>query len=159
MRLWLQQQQWLRLLTMFCDAGEPTSFGAPAPVLFYAKRGSSRNSVQNELDEELKFITPFFAFPWGKVPNECEADEGKLTVRSLLLVTSANSPFPSSVTLTRDSFLACRLGRRFCLRQRCPLDTRAPGEALMRCSLNYCSFFCTEKRAEPKRRGFANDDW
>ena len=85
-----------------------------------------------------------FAFPWG-VPNGCETDEGRRCCSMSAVVGTCEHRFPSSVMLTHDSSLACRLGRRFCLRQRCPPDTRG-----LACRLG--RRFCLRQRCPPDTR-------
>ena len=65
---------------------------------------SSRFSVQNDKKNNPSKVFRTFAFPWRKVPNGCEADEGK-PYRMISVVDDIfRRAFPSSVTLTRDSF-------------------------------------------------------
>ncbi len=86
-----------------------------------------------------------FAFPWGKVPNGCETDEGRRCCSMSAVVGACEHRFPSSVALSRTSGLACRLGRRFCLRQRYPADTRG-----LACRLG--RRFCLRQRCPPDTR-------
>ena len=55
----------------------------------------------------------------------------KITTR--ISAFGRNNPFRQR--LRAATCLACRLGRRFCLRQRCPQDTRAPKGAVFRFTL------------------------
>ena len=63
-------------------------------------------------------------------------------------LTLKRKDFPHPTSLRSATCLACRLGRRFCLRQRCPPDTRG-----LACRLG--QRFCLRQRCPPDTRGLA----